>query len=176
MHVRKISPRRAQWCVVACLALAACDPEAARQREIATQRAEIARSESTAVRVKTLPNTGLWSPEHVLERLVRAGVAPRRTEDPPAGPAWMRVKPVVFAAGGGELYVWIYADSVARRAVTDSLDATTAAPAGRSAPFAAPMIFIMQNNLAAVITGGGETNQERVALALQAGLPAASPP
>jgi len=64
---------------------------------------------------------------------------------------------------------------VARRAVTDSLDATTGAPVGASPPFAGPYVFVRQNNLAAMITGGSETNQDRIALALQAGLPAAKP-
>lgn len=176
MHDRNIILRGRRRCVVAALLLAGCDPEAARQREVAAQRAALAVSESTAVRVAALPNTGLWSPEHVLERLLRAGVAPRRVEDPPAGPAWMRVRPVVFTVGRGELHAWIYPDSVARRAVTDSLDATTGAPTGRPAAFPVPMVFVVQNNLAAVITGGSETNQERIALALQAGLPAGSPP
>lgn len=176
MHGRKIVPARALRCMAAALLLAGCDAEAAREEVAKAERVELARSESTAVAVAALPATGLWSPEHVLERLLRAGVAPRAVADAPAGPEWMGVRPVVFAAGGGEVYAWIYADSVARRAVTDALDPTTAAPAGAVAPFAAPMVFVLQNNLAAVITGGSETNQERVALALQAGLPAASPP
>ena len=176
MHDWKLIPRAGAGGALVLLLLTGCDPEAAKQREAAAQRAELAVSESTAVRVAALPNTGLWSPEHVLERLLRAGVAPRRVDDAPTGPKWMRVVPVVFTVGRGEVYAWIYADSVARRAVTDSLDVTTAAPAGRPAAFAVPMVFVTQNNLAAVITGGSETNQERIALALQAGLPAASPP
>ena len=161
--------------MITALLACACGGEAARQEQVATERADIARSESTAVRVAALPSTGLWSREQVLERLVRAGVAPREIAGAPAGPDWMRVRPVVFAAGGGEVHVWIYADSTARKAVTDGLDELTGAPAGTVAPFAAPMVFILQNNLAAVVTGGSETNQERVALALQAGVPAAKP-
>lgn len=157
------------------LASAACGGEARREEAQRVARTEIARAESTATRVAALPATGLWSAEHVLERLVRAGVAPRPAEGAGPGPAWMKVAPVVYAAGGGEVWAWIYPDSAARRAVTDGLDPATAAPPGTVAPFAAPMVFVRQNNLAAVITGGSETNQERVALALQAGLPAAPP-
>lgn len=177
MHARKITPAgRDSRRILACLLLAgACGGEAAREQQAVSERAGIARAESTAVRVAALPSTGLWSKEAVLERLVRAGVAPREIEDAPVGPDWMRVRPVVFAAGGGEVHVWIYADSTARKAVTDSLDETTGAPAGAVPPFAAPMVFIVQNNLAAVVTGGSGTNQERVALALQAGVPAARP-
>lgn len=176
MHAKKLMRgTRGVAGLLAVGALAACRGEAAREEQAREERAEIARSESTAVRVAALPATGLWSKEHVLERLVRAGVAPREVPDAPAGPDWMRVKPVVFAAGGGEVHAWIYADSTARRAVTDGLDPETAAPPGAVPPFAAPMVFVRQANLAAVITGGSVTNQERIALALQAGLPAPAP-
>ncbi len=165
-----------RWSALLAVALAtACSGEAKRAEEARTTRTEIARAESTATRVAALPATGIWTAEHVLERLVRAGVAPRAVENAPVGPAWMRVKPAVFAAGGGEVYAWIYKDSLARRAATDSLDPMTAAPAGKVPPFASPMVFLVQNNLAAVITGGSGTNQDRVALALQAGLPSAPP-
>ncbi len=156
--------------------LLACGGEEKRAVEEAATRAAIETAESTATRVAAQPATGLWSEANVLERLVRAGVAPRPIEDAPAGPDWMRVRPTVFAAGGGEVYAWVYKDSIARRAVTDALDPATGAPPGRVPPFASPMIFVMQNNLAAMISGGSETNQERVALALQGGLPAAPPP
>lgn len=156
--------------------LLACGGEAKRAVEEQATRDAIETAESTATRVAAQPATGLWSEAYVLERLVRAGVAPRPIEDAPAGPDWMRVRPTIFAAGGGEVHAWIYKDSTARRAVTDSLDPATGAPPGRVPPFASPMIFVMQNNLAAIISGGSETNQERIALALQGGLPAAPPP
>lgn len=80
-----------------------------------------------------------------------------------------------FLAGGGELYVWIYADSVARRATSSTLDSTTATPAGRAIPYELPITLVVQNNLIAVISGGNERNHERIALALQAGLPVSGP-
>ena len=166
MHVRNIT---------LVVLLAACSGEAAEQRKVQQARAGIATAESTAVRVATLPATGLWSKDHLLERLVRAGVAPREVADAPKGPAWMGQRAVVIAAGGGEVYAWIYRDSTARKAATDSLDESTGAPKGGVPAFAGPMLFVRQNNLAAMITGGSETNQDRIALALQAGLPAAKP-
>lgn len=177
MHARKIMRRcrvlAARLPLLA--AIAGCDPEAARQETLRTEKAAIAQSESTATRVAALPSTGLWSKEHLIERLLRAGVAPREVPDAPPGPAWLGKPTVVIAAGGGEVYAWIFADSLARKAATDSLDATTGAPAGRPPAFAGPVIFVRQNNLAALITGGRVANQERVALALQAGLPPAKP-
>lgn len=178
--------RRLQWwprsralpaAVIAVASFAgACGGEVKRAEEARAVRSGIERAESTATVVATTRRTGLWTAEQVLERLVRAGVAPRAIEPAPPGPDWMHVAPSVFAAGGGEVYAWVYKDSTARRAATDSLDPYTAAPPGRVAPFASPMIFLVQNNLAAIITGGSETNQERVALALQAGLPVTPPP
>lgn len=171
--VHRRSPLLVPMCVT--VLATACSGEADREEAVRTTRTAIERAESTATRVAAMPATGLWTAEHVLERLVRAGVAPRAVENAPDGPAWMRVKPAVFAAGGGEVYAWVYKDSLARRAATDSLDPTTAAPPGKVPPFASPMVFLVQNNLAAVITGGSETNQDRVALALQAGLPPGPP-
>lgn len=166
MHARKIT---------LVVLLAACSGEAAEQRKVQQERAGIAKAESTAVRVAASPATGLWSKEQLLERLVRAGVAPREVADAPRGPAWMGQRAVVIAAGGGEVYAWIYRDSTARKAATDSLDETTGAPTGAVPAFAGPMLFVRQNNLAAMITGGSETNHDRIALALQAGVPAAKP-
>ena len=112
------------------LLVVACGGEAKRAEEARTVRAGIARAESTATRVAAMPRTGLWTAAQVLERLVRAGVAPRAVEQAPSGPDWMRVRPTVFAAGGGEVYAWVYKDSTARRAVTDVLDPYTGAPPG----------------------------------------------
>jgi hypothetical protein len=150
--------------------LAACGAEERAARERQAERHRLAVSESTATRAAAIPSTGLWTEAHLLERLVRSGVAPRAADSPATGAEWMGRRPLVLHAGGSMLQVWIYADSVARRAVTDSLDPATAAPRGMIAPFAAPMAFVVQNNLAAVVTGGSERNQERITLALQAGL------
>jgi hypothetical protein len=122
-----------------------------------------------------VPSTGLWTEAHLLERLVRAGVAPRVMAEPPAGPEWMRRKPIAFLAGGGTVLAWIYEDSTARHAATDSLDPATATPPGRALPFDMPLVLVTQNNLAAVIFGGTEANQDRIALALQGGLPVTAP-
>lgn len=132
----------------------------------------MAAAETTARQVTVLPRTGLWSEAHVMDRLLRAGVAPRANTERAPKAEWMGIEPIAILAGGGEVYVWIYRDSTARKAVTDLLDSLRAAPPGRTSPFAPPMTFVTNNNLAAVITGGTITNQDRIMLALQAGLPA----
>ena len=144
-------------------------------RAQSAERSAMSEAEEIASRAASIPATGLWSEEHLLDRLVRAGVAPRRMEEPPAGPRWMPGEPRAFLAGGGEVYVWIFADSSARRSVTDGLDPRTGTPTGETVPFVAPMLFLVQNNLAAFVTGGTARNQERIALALQAGLPVSAP-
>ena len=157
----------------------ACQGEAGRAREAQAVRAGIADAETTARSAAALPSTGLWTEPQLVERLMRAGVVPRAangaTADTGRAP-WMARGSLVYFAGGGEVHAWIYRDSSERRAVTDRLDPATATPAGMIPPFSAPMVFLMQNNLAVVITGGSEPNQERIALALQAGLPVTARP
>ena len=153
------------------LLLAACGGEAREaERAVATQTA-IAKAESTATQAAALPATGLWTEAHLMDRLVRTGVLPRALEVPLPETPWMGKPPIALTAGGGEVFVWIYDDSIARKAVTDALDADFAAPRGQTSPFPIPLVFVVNNNLAAVITGGSGQNQERIMLALQAGLP-----
>lgn len=106
-----------------------------------------------------------------MDRLVRTGLAPRALETRVPEAAWMQQPPIALAAGGGEIFAWIYPDSTARRRVTDGLDAETGAPPGSASPFEPPMLFIVQNNLALVVRGGTMRNIERVQLAIEAGLP-----
>jgi hypothetical protein len=155
-------------------ALTACgDPEAKAAAEQATVRRSMDDAVSTARQAAALPNTGLWSEAHLMDRLVRAGVAPRAHEESRIEAPWMNSKTIALLAGGGEVYAWIYPDSVARRAVTDRLDSLTAVPPGTVSPYTPPMVFVSNNNIAVVIAGGRVTNQERIMLAIQAGLPAA---
>lgn len=160
--------------LLAALACGSAEEKAAEQQR--AERTAMSEVETTAASAAAAPATGLWSEAHLLDRLVRAGVAPRRMEDPPVGPDWMPGEPIAINAGGGQVFAWIFTDSTARRAVTGALEERTGAPEGRSAPYASPMRFIVQNNLAAYLTGGTERNQDRVALALTAGLPVSSNP
>lgn len=149
--------------------------EAAATREQAAARSGMEAGVEKATRAAAVPSTGLWTEGLLFDRLLRTGVAPRAAEGPTPGPKWMPADAVVILAGGGEVRAWIFADSAARRAVTDLLDPATGTPAGETVPYAAPFVFVVQNNLAAFITGGRETNQERIKLALEAGLPVTAP-
>lgn len=154
------------------LAASSCgDREAERAAEQQVVRQEMAAAETTARQAAALPSDGLWTDAHLMDRLLRAGVAPRANPEPAPSAPWMRRDPVRLLAGGGMVYAWIYPDSAARRAVSDALDSLTAAPPGQTTPFPPPMLMVTNNNLLVVITGGRLTNHERIALAVQAGLP-----
>ena len=79
---------------------------------------------------------------------------------------------LAYQVGSSTLDVYLYADSLARKAVIATLDTVMAAPPGRTDVYPPRHILIVQNNLAAVMVGGSDTQQERVRLALEAGLPA----
>ncbi len=169
-HGNKLTVLIAGVALVAMGGLAGCGGDSAEEQQ-AAERTAIAAGQATAAQAAALPATGLWSEAHLMDRLSRAGVLPRAREGTPPAAPWMSRPPIALTAGGGEVYVWIYADSVARRAVTDQLDPETGVPLGTTSPFAPPMMFVTNNNLAAIITGGTEQNIERIMLALQAGLP-----
>lgn len=165
MHPSKLT-------VVALAASLACgDPKAREAAEQQVARQEMAVAETTARRAAALPSDGRWTEAHLMDRLLRAGVAPRANPDPAPDAPWMQGEPLRLLAGGGTLYAWIYPDSAARHRVSDGLDSTTAAPPGRVTPFAPPMLMVTNNNLLVVITGGRLANHERIALAIEAGLP-----
>ena len=157
-------------CVVT-LVLAACSgAEKQKQQEQAAKTA-IAAESTVAAQAKSLPITGKWDEAHLVERLVRAGLAPQAMAGEKGEPYW-KVPVHAFRLGPNTLFVYLYADSVARRAVTSGLDTLTGAPKGTAAVYPPGHVMIVQNNLAAVMVGGTEAQIERVTLALEAGLPA----
>jgi hypothetical protein len=152
--------------------LAACTPSGEKQARVEqAARTAIAAESSTAAAAASLPSSGKWDEPHLVERLVRAGLAPQAMHDQKGEEYW-KVPVLAYQVGPSILYAYIYADSLARRAVTSSLDTLLAAPPGRAGVYPLRHILIMQNNLAAVMVGGSDTQQERVRLAIEAGLPA----
>ena len=157
------------------VALTACTSGAENQaRAERAARTAIAAESSTATLAASMPSTGKWDEPHLVERLVRAGLAPRAMRDAKAEEYW-HAPVLAYQLGSAILHAYIYPDSLARRDVTRTLDAVTASPRGKVGPYPLRHILIVQNNLAAVLVGGSDTQQERVRLALEAGLPAASP-
>ena len=138
---------------------------------VAAMRAESVTASYTAG-VKPM---GLWDVDHVSERLVRSGVAPRRVDPAPPAPEFLKSAKEVaaFSVGReGDLRVFIFADSNARRKVTESLDPATASPRGQPVAWSSAPVLIVVQNLVAVLMGGSPRFQERVQLALEAGLAA----
>ena len=158
------------------LACAACESAADKQaRETKSAQQAVAVESAKAHQAAALPLTDKWDEAHLVERMVRAGLAPQAVKNE-KGEKYFRVPVRVFRVGPNMLYVYLYPDSTARIAVTSTLDTLTAAPRGQSSPYEQRHILIKQNNLAAVMVGGTDVAQERVALALEAGLPVPAKP
>lgn len=162
--------------VLAGLATLACRGKDARvitpadSATMAAVRAESANAAAVAAR----PKSQLWDVDRVSERLVRAGVAPRRIEPSPAVPEFFSkaTANAAFNVGhGGELRVFIFADSTARRRATEGLDSATASPRGAASVWPKEPRLIVSQNFAGIMMGGTAVLKERVQLALEAGLP-----
>jgi hypothetical protein len=153
------------------IALAACTSPAERKlREAKVARTAIAVESAKASVAASQPATGRWDEAHLVERLVRSGLAPQALPGEKSERYWgapLRA----YRVGSATLYAYIYSDSASRRRVTDGLDTLTAAPKGSASPYPPRHIMVLQNNLAAVLVGGSDRQQDRVSLALGAGLP-----
>jgi hypothetical protein len=140
---------------------------------VAAMRAESVTASHTA----GVPSMGLWSIDRVSERLVRSGMAPRRVDSVPAPPSFLASAKEIaaFAVGReGDLRVFIFADSAARRRVTESLDPATASPRGQPGAWPSDPVLIVVQNLMGVMMKGTPRLRERVQLALEAGIAAQS--
>jgi hypothetical protein len=117
------------------------------------------------------PETGAWQQCSIEKRLERAGLVARALPDT-ARHAMFSVPGQRYALGRGELLVFLYPDSTARKRDTGQLDPTRAARPGEAAPWSTQATLITSGNMAAVYLGVNATQAERVQLALGAGLPA----
>ena len=147
------------------------DPAAEKAKAVAVARSAVEASAEQAAAAAARPvTTGRWDEAHLVERLVRAGLAPQAIAGD-QGTRTFRVPGIVFQLGTSRLTVYLYPDSVARLAVTAGLDTTALGPTPVQGEPPVLRQLIVQNNLAAVLIGGSERQQERVMLALSAGLP-----
>jgi hypothetical protein len=138
------------------------------QRAAAEQHAVEATAASAAQVVATA--TGRWDESHLVNRLVRAGLAPQAFKGE-APEAYWNAPVLSYHVGAASLYAYIYPDSTSRRRITDGLDSLTLAPKGKTGPYLVPHALIVQNNIAVVLVGANDRKQEQVALAIGAGLP-----
>jgi hypothetical protein len=167
-HIRPAAVVLLPWLAV----LSGCaDPAAEKAKAVAVARSAVeASAEQAAAAAATPVTTGRWDEAHLVERLVRAGLAPQAIPGD-QGTRNFRVPGIVFQLGTSRLTVYLYPDSVARLAVTAGLDTTALGPTPVQGEPPVLRQLIVQNNLAAVLIGGSERQQERVMLALSAGLP-----
>lgn len=156
------------------VAVVACEPDTGRrERDSAaalTALTAIQAESAMAASATAIPATGKWDAPRLVDRLVRSGLAPQALPAEQGASFW-GVPVVAWQLGSATLHVYLYADSTARRRVTDGIDPLHLAPKGAASPYPFPRLLIVQNNLAAVLLGASERQQERVSLALAAGLP-----
>jgi hypothetical protein len=151
--------------------LFACTPPAQKQeREANAARGAIAAESAKAAVAASEPSSGTWDEPHLVERLVRSGLAPQSLPSE-KGERYWGVPTLAYRVGSATLYAHLYPDSAARIRVTGGLDTLTLAPRGATSPYPEPRMLVVQNNLAAVLVGGSDRQRERVSLALTAGLP-----
>lgn len=115
---------------------------------------------------------GLWAPCSVEDRLEAAGLVIERKPEP-ASYDFLSVPGTAYKVGAGddELQVFLYPTEAARRTDTDRLDSATVSPRGTRRSYRVPPLLVTSNNLAAIVFTQNERSQERMSLALSAGLP-----
>jgi len=166
--------RLIRLCLCLCLCLCpalACTSEDPRVVRAARERRAV---EAVAQQARVAPptrSTGRWNQAALTQRLLSAGLAPRADDSLPSHPTFP-VPLLGLRVGKAHLLAWIFADSLARLKVSAKVDTLTVIPKGQANPWAEPPMFVVHNNLIAVLVGGSDRQRERVRLAIEAGLPA----
>jgi hypothetical protein len=116
------------------------------------------------------PATGAWQMCSVVERLDRAGLAPRQErgrvlEAPLSSPG------VAILLGKSELRIFLYADRAARERDQAKLDPTKYVAASQPLSMQAEPTLIASENLLAILWSRSDHQRERVSDALTAGPP-----
>jgi len=123
----------------------------------------------------TCPAWGRWLPCSVEYRLTRAGLVVQR-RDAPVRHDFLRVPGIVYRATNVEIQVFLYPSPDERSRDTERLDAVGVAPRGERVAWKVPATLVVSNNLAAIILTLNARTAERIALALEAGMPLDPPP
>jgi hypothetical protein len=154
-------------------ACAACDGNASDERgqRQAALTDTVDASGSTRAGAKPLcPATGTWQLCSVVERLDRAGLAPRQEpgrirEAPLSAPG------VAILLGRSELRIFVYADRAARERDQAKLDSTKYVAASEPLSMQVQPTLIASDNLLAILRSRSDHQRERVSDALTAGPP-----
>jgi hypothetical protein len=155
--------------VTACGEKASSDPLQRRAAAIDTRGTSAAGTSSVTAK-PACPATGAWQLCSVIERLDRAGLAPRPEpgrvlEAPLARPG------IAILVGRSELRIFLYADRAARERDQAKLDPTKYAAASEALSMNAEPTLIASENLLAILRSRSDHQRERVSDALTAGPP-----
>jgi hypothetical protein len=115
---------------------------------------------------------GAWRQCSVEKRLTDAGFVPVERGAAPADV--FAVPGTTYALGPATLHVYLFSTAADRERAIAGIDTVAVAPAGKPAPWGAPVTLITTNNLAAVLVSDNGRLIERAQLALTAGLPSAA--
>jgi hypothetical protein len=129
-----------------------------------------ARAPSAADATAICPATGQWQLCSILERLERAGLAPRQdsgrvTEAPLSSPG------VAIQLGRSELRIFVYADRASRERDQARLDTAKYVSASEPLSMRVEPTLIATENVLAILRSRNDHQRERVADALTAGPP-----
>jgi hypothetical protein len=168
---------RTAWRVAAVAAVAAivsaCGGDSRDERRPTRTRAIETRAvgaTGAAAAKPVCPATGAWQLCSVVERLDRAGLAPRqkpgRVLEAPLSSSG-----VAILLGQSELRVFLYADRAARERDQAKLDVTKYVAASQPLSMQAEPTLIASENLLAILRSRSDHQRERVSDALTAGPP-----
>jgi hypothetical protein len=118
----------------------------------------------------TCPATGAWQICSVIERLDRAGLAPRR-QTGEVREAPLSTPGVGILLGRSELRLFVYADRAARERDQAKLDVSKYITANEPVSMQAEPTLIASENLLAILRSRSDHQRERVSDALTAGPP-----
>lgn len=118
--------------------------------------------------------TGRWDPCTITERLDRAGLAPQPISDTPTHPV-LGTPAAAWRLGNAHLLVFIYPDEGARVDAQKKLNPGQFLTPDEEVGMNALPTLIANENLLAVLDSRSEHQRERVADAITAGPPQASP-
>jgi hypothetical protein len=116
------------------------------------------------------PATGEWQLCSVIERLDRAGLAPRQ-KDGRVLEAPLSLPGIAILLGKSEVRVFLYADRAARERDEAKLDPTKYIAASQPLSMQAEPTVIASENMLAILRSRSEQQRERVSDALTAGPP-----
>jgi hypothetical protein len=116
------------------------------------------------------PADGLWHECSILERLDRAGLAPRK-DSTQVNEAQLTQHGILVRLGSAELELFIYSDSAARAADEVKLPKAEFVDAGQPYTMRHERTLIRSANMLAILKSLRDIQRERVANAITAGPP-----